>query len=803
MSTDPARRTIQLHGTHNTYRRNRNDSQTDYKDLSNQSMRQTYNDLLQKRNDSFSDNNTTNTTNTINSNNKNVNYNQLSSQNNNNNNNSHLSSYSGRFNNTSTHTINYNDDINDYGTRNLDHSSTYSKFKKSIYNDRNDKDSNNILMDDEDDDDDEEYIDYNNEHFKDDEIDYLDHTSDENITDEYSEFESDTEKDSEYLNNIDDDIDDLDDSNLDELQNNNSNDYLIYDNEKNKKSFINWKNILITILIMTIFTYFVKIGENPSTLISTDNNNNNDENYLFNDGKENSVTNMQKQINHLYNELSNRDTIRNIEFDDKIKLIINQFEKNIRKLIPSNILNFQKQLDNLYGKIDFIEKKTKKNNSNLFYINNVTSLQEQLITELENNLPTQIPVMINNSSKFLMIPELHTYLSSLVSNIIKYSQSNNETSTYSIDNFNTTLNYDLNDYIKEILTNELQYVDKTSFINEINQRLQENKFEILEELKTNIQNEISKANLNLENDKYQNNNQNTNNNLSKRYSTILLKKLINHIYNTNQYQWEDDLDFATFAQGTRLLKSLTSSNYDKGNGVTSLELLSDIKLAASSTYWQCPVSSTGCSLAFRFNKPIYLIKVSYLHGRFINNLHMMNSAPKRISIFVKLNNKLENTKLLEIAKSYNQGDLFYKDQSFIKIGEHHYDLLDKKIKQQFSLPMWFIQAKPLVKSIIFNIDENFGNEEYISARKFIINAVTQDDLQILKSNSFALAKGNDNYDTDQYDTFEDNIPHYHADEMANRLVTHHITNNINNDSKNNENRDNRRIPAFGQDEIVQ
>lgn len=774
MSNGSPRGTMRLR---NDYMRDNNDqAQADYKNLSNHSMRQTYNNLLQRRNDSFHEN-----------------------RHNNNNANGSRSFHDGR---------------DDLQSPILDNSSAYNKFKRSIHHDNNNnnRDDLGLLLGNEDvDEDDEEYIEYDHrnmdDNLNDEEIDYLDHTSDENITDEYSESELDMEKDNKYLANDDDDDDydedvDIDYGDDEDLQNDSFDRHTEYNFEKNYNSF-SWKNILLCILLITAITYFVRIGDNFTNTEYNFEEKNTKKNPLFQNGKENSLTNIQKQINHLYDELSNRDNMWNMELDDKIKLIINQFEKNIRKLMPNNILNFQKQLDNLYGKIEFIEKKTKNNNygnkvDKLFHLNNVTNLQEQLITELENNLPTQIPVMINNSSHLLMIPELHNYFSSLVSNIIKYSQVDNESDANSIANFNNTLNYDLNDYIKEILTNELQYVDKLSFIHEINERLQENKFEILEELKSSIQNEISKAKSSLHND---NNYQNTNNNLSKRYSTILLKKLINHIYNTNQYQWEDDLDFATFAQGTRLLKSLTSNNYPRGNGVTSLELLSDVKLSSSSTYWQCPVSSNGCSLAFRFSKPLYLLKISYLHGRFINNLHMMNSAPKKISIFVKLNNKLQNAKLLEIAKSNGQGNFFFKEKSFIKIGEYEYDLLDKNIKQQFPLPMWFIQTKPLVKSIIFNMDENYGNDEYISIRKFIINAVTQDDLEILKSNSFALGNKESSYDPDSDDTFGDSIPHYHVD--GNRRPTHpHITLNkrqVGIDSTEQK----KRIPAFGQDELVQ
>lgn len=483
-----------------------------------------------------------------------------------------------------------------------------------------------------------------------------------------------------------------------------------------------------------------------------------------------SLINIQKQINHIYNELNKRDEKQSNEFDRKLKLVISQFEKNIKKLIPANVLRFQTDIKALNNRIDSLNFTRKiigdKNDRPLLTIENITEFQNQLISELNNRLPVEVPVMINNSSTVMIIPELHEYITELVSNLAQYS-------TVQENKVQDTLKYDLNNYIKEILTNEFQYVDKNYFISELTKNLQNSKYEILDELKEHIQR------LDLTNAKVDNTHQ---------YSSVFLKKIINQMYNANEHQWENDLDFATYVQGTKLIKGLTSSSYHHGNGLNPIQLLTDMR-TSTSTYWQCEISNSkatgiGCSFAIRFNRPLHLTKISYIHGRFTNNLHMMNSAPKTVSIYVRLSDKRDSDKLISTAKQYSMGDAHPRDSSYIKIGTYMYNLLDNKIKQQFSLPIWFIQAKPLVKSMIFQIEDNYGNKEFISMKKFIINGVTEQDLAIIKSNSFNIRFN----EVPEYSNLGDDNQNHHVSVSG-------IRNNIQEDNIKD-------IPAFGQDEVV-
>lgn len=592
-------------------------------------------------------------------------------------------------------------------------------------------------------------------------LDYLDDTDDSDYdysyTNDHKRSQSDTSDDDITLDEDKDgyvsgdyDLNESYDYDYDYDQTNSQ--YLYEDNNNNNtltsnKSFFHLKFIVISFLIFSSIVYFTRIG------VSHNNNNNN----LYSSPIQpsGSITNIQKQINHLYNELNIRDKKWNNEFDDKLKIVISQFEKNIRKLLPNKnfITNFQNEINSINSKINFLQdsfNNSNNKNPNFKNLQNFTFLQNEILNELNHSLPLEIPVMINNSSSIMIIPELHTYITRILSNLIQHSNLTNMPSQNLED---LKLKYDLNNYIKEILTNEFQYIDKGFLLNELNHNLKINKLEILNELKDSIK---------MEWNKYTNNNNNQNrNDFPERYSTVLLKRLINQIYDTNQHQWGNDLDFMTFAQGTRLLKSLTSNNSPAGNGVSSMQLLSDTKLDSTSTYWQSEPDPNGqVTIGIRFKQPIYLTKISYLHGRFTNNLHMMDSAPRKISIYVKLVQNIDTMNLQKIAKQYNEGDPFTRDKSFIRIQTYEYDIFNKRIRQNFLLPGWFIKFKPLVKSMVFEINSNYGNKEYVSLKKFIINGVTETDLNILKSKSFPIR----NYKDD-----ESSSPEYHFDSNFERI----------------------------------
>ncbi|QGN16038.1 spindle pole body assembly component MPS3 [Kluyveromyces marxianus] len=410
---------------------------------------------------------------------------------------------------------------------------------------------------------------------------------------------------------------------------------------------------------------------------------------------------LNKRINMLQNQLNQLNHERDLQkkkyqsdLDQNVKLIIQQFEKNIKRILPKNIKDFSKiysSMENLESKVDTLNEKIAWNNVN------------ETLSRLNDVLPTEIPVIIDSDrvgengniteKQVLLIPELHNYLAELIPALINSSidvQSILTTSTFK---------YDLNNYVKEILSNEFQFIERTQFIQEMQSYMQVIKEELSKELESKTSHLQS----------------------PQQISTLVLKKMVHRIYNSNQHQMESSLNKATFSQGAKILNHLCSKTV-KGS-TTPVDLLQDCSFGCStSTYWHC--DSKNCQWAIRFDEPLFLTKISYLHGRFSHNLEVMSAAPKVISIYVKP---------LTPSKDLQKMPKWMRDSSYVKLGSLHYDLYSKLIKQDFLLPDWFIKSKTLVRSMIFVAEENHGNKDYTAMRKFIVNGVTPKDLQLMNS----------------------------------------------------------------------
>lgn len=490
----------------------------------------------------------------------------------------------------------------------------------------------------------------------------------------------------------------------------------VYD-ESRKMSWNKYKWMIICILFVTCWYWgFSSPIENKS---------------IFTPDINKRINQLQIQMNQLIHDNEVHKKTYKSEMDSNLKLIIQQFEKNIKNLLPNNIKDlkfFQSKLNKLEVELD-----------NISSIKNFTQWQSDLIYKLNEILPDKIPMVVKDSrsnanSSMLMIPELHDYLSLLIPQIIQQTMNEN------LPKFK----YDMNDYVREVLSDEFQFIDRDFFLQKLDDNLKSTKEEIYQELEKRLSTGLEKPPS------------------LQQFSSVLLKKLVYKIYNSNQHMWESNLNMATFAQGAKILNHLCSKTH---HGIIGpADLLQDCLSSCSSTYWYC---EEKCYWTIRLAQPMYLIKLSYLHGKFINNLQIMTAAPKKISIYVKLHSSLS----VSIDK-------WSKDSSFIYLGTWVYDIFDTKIKKEFQLPTWFIQGKYLVRSIAFQIDENHGNQEITAIRKFIVNAVTPKDLTLM----------------DKFpDDWNSQIPEYSImiDEQE-KLRSQRIA-KLNNDAHS--------IKSFGQDEI--
>lgn len=466
--------------------------------------------------------------------------------------------------------------------------------------------------------------------------------------------------------------------------------------------------ILLIMMIIPLFPYIIKLGNRFNNSLSTPS---------YNSQSDITATfgTLQKQINHLYNELSIRDEKQKDDLDKKIKIIISQFEKNIKKLIPKKLLSFEDDITRLNQRLneinDKIESNIKHSKSNPID----TTKIEELKSSLMNNI--DLSSLGNTTNSRDNIIQFNEYVSSFI--IALFEEVNGNT-----HNDYESLRNDIRQYVDEITTDKIRTIDNSDTINELKRNMEEQKVELWHEIKEYVN---------------ANHYQTLESQTTDQISTNFLRKLILQIYNSNRYQWENDLDFATSVQGSTIIPPLTSLTYKKGNGLKPMSLLSDSAYYSPSSYWQCSISSgSPCQIGIKFNRAIFLTKLYYIHGRLINNLHVMNSAPHQISIYVMLKNDKSRNVFIKEAMKHNMGTLHSKDKRFIKIGLMSYDLENLRIRQQFELPLWYINMRALVSGILFQVENNYGNDEFVSLKKFIVNGVIETDLNIITTGKFPI-----------------------------------------------------------------
>lgn len=398
---------------------------------------------------------------------------------------------------------------------------------------------------------------------------------------------------------------------------------------------------------------------------------------------------LENQITKLYSELHNMDNANKKKLDSSIEESINLFEQSIKKLIPKDLLKLKSQLDLINQRIELLSDKVNKIQNSApsltyFSDNNqkIIANPQDILRKLKDSLPSEIPIIIDGQENNMMIlPEIYDLISKSFDDIESKELQNIEDMKIDIDN-----------YIEELITEKYQLIDRQTFLDELEKYFTKNN----EQVQHNIKASISKI---------------------KIPSSIV-------------YQYEqNDVDFATIVQGTKLIQSLTSQTYPQGNGVSPIELLMDTKSIASSTYWQCSMNKhTGCSWGIQFIKPLFLTHVSYTHGRMQHNLHLMNTAPKRISIYVRPMQPLENHIL----------EYHHLDHNYIKVASMEYDIENPQATQRIPLQEWFIRKRAAVRSMVIQVETTDGNTRYVSVHQFRVHGVTKEDLEVAATNKFPL-----------------------------------------------------------------
>lgn len=427
-----------------------------------------------------------------------------------------------------------------------------------------------------------------------------------------------------------------------------------------------------------------------------------------------SFSTLQKQINHIYNELSARDEKQRREFDEKVKIIISQFEKNIKKLLPRRVLGVDEDVRLLQQQYAELAEKYDTLSQQLAGGYNHDDMLSAL-RDAEQALPDTLPVTLNNDTNEVQLQGVKNYLSTLIAKTLETV----------LPGDHAHIQQSIERYVDAALGDKLASLDRATITNEIRRHIEENKVELWHDIRAYMATanggEATNAPI----------------------STSTLRQIVLQVHNSHRHQWESDLDFATSVQGTSIIGRLTSHTFPRGNQAKADVLLRDSAGGSPSAYWECARDSPGgkCGVAFAFNRALHLTRLWYVHGRLENNVHVMASAPRNVSVYVRLQRDRDVEALVVAARQHGQGAQHARDGRFVKIGTYAYDLASAQVRQQFTLPGWYIGCKPLVRAVLFEVESTYGSEEYVSLRKFVVNAVVESDLAIIREGTFPLRLG--------------------------------------------------------------
>ncbi|KAL6946895.1 hypothetical protein ACO0QE_001748 [Hanseniaspora vineae] len=437
---------------------------------------------------------------------------------------------------------------------------------------------------------------------------------------------------------------------------------------------------------------------------------------------------LDKQIHEIYRD--------RMELDKTVSVILQQVESKMKSLFHGN--RFNNTNNSLASPLNITE----------IELNVYKQVESGFLHKLADYLPTEIPVIIkrdpgDDRDKIWILPEFEQLLRTQMLNL----PPGNNSSRNALE-LDETLQKTMNEYIKEVLLNEYQFVDKQFFMNELYKNINDIKALFLHESEKfsslqheySLQDEVFVRNL-------------IQQEIFKEFERKTLYSRNAGVSGTIEQEKDkyNELNYATFSSGTRIMNHLCSPTFkgliDQGiysNEIGPIELLrnSEFKpvndhVGNNEIYWFCDISKKGlhhCQWTARFKQPIYLHKIAYQHGRFKHNLSLMNSAPNTISLYVKIQDKT-NRKQLMAAYTSESGlpvQVMQNDNSFIKVCNMTYDTLNLNEQTQFfQLPIWFLKQKPLVKSVSFVVENNYGNPYYIALSKFVVNGFTPYDLKLM------------------------------------------------------------------------
>jgi hypothetical protein len=295
---------------------------------------------------------------------------------------------------------------------------------------------------------------------------------------------------------------------------------------------------------------------------------------------------------------------------------------------------------------------------------------------------SRVPVILDDENNVQLLPEFKAYLQSF----IKASLSSDIPQSFKLD-----MERFIQDHVHEILNNKVGYMQKDEILHLISRQFQENKRKLIDEIKQ----------------------------LTSIRHTDVPSRLI-----PNELKQQRKIDYAQASNGARIINYLSTPSFKpKTKGwfrtwISNIEAEEEdpsspfIILTPNQGFWKSQVATT---LGIKFLEPVYMNEFQYEHQRVMNSA-LLTSCPKTISLYV-LGDDMDS------LRRYSP----YPDHigKYQKVIEMQYDLNGGEV-QSVDVPEWM--KKILVKSILINVEDNYGNEFFTSLFKFHIHGITKFDL---------------------------------------------------------------------------
>ncbi|ODQ80635.1 hypothetical protein BABINDRAFT_166238 [Babjeviella inositovora NRRL Y-12698] len=360
----------------------------------------------------------------------------------------------------------------------------------------------------------------------------------------------------------------------------------------------------------------------------------------------------------------------------------------------------------------------------------LVSAEHNALDGIAQRLPSEIPLIVSkNDQDFKLLPEFELFLTKLISQV---SQGN---SSVSWDQFMKENNSNMLLYIREITSNELQYITMPALTELLALKLKTNNEKLKQEISKLLTSFLEKHHSTSHLDEQE---------LSSKIEVLILENMVAAFRNESAPSIAYLRNFASYEHGARILGFLTSPSIFKAersllgkaflgwydfftadykSGANNV-LLDYTSLAETERLWITRLE--GAHLGIKLTENIFFTEL-VLETQDISDVLYRMSLPQKMSLFVR---PLEASKVGILREEFS--DLAQHNirplNSFTKIMEMEYSLRHKDPFQLFKTPERYLNLGIPIKDIYIEFDNNWGNKEILCVGGIKVFGVTSVEL---------------------------------------------------------------------------